>query len=239
VVVPHAFGGVALFARALVGRLPDETALLVVQSNGLSGGEPDTSLDAMAERYALELREAGAPRPVVALGFCMGTSLAVAIAREAPGSFDAIVLVDPGRAAEEDPDPIARFAYEQIPEQHRPSWDEFTVADRDARIELIVDAFTRKGIPSAAATSMATRMYRVWDANAACRPVRDLDVVPEHVSVTVVSDEPEGVRERFGWTRKVEILPMRPRAGERFTDLDLESVAAPLRSLLAAGRRNS
>lgn len=232
VVVPHAFGGVALFARVLVGHLPNDTALLILQSHGLSGGELDTTLPSMANRYVLELRAADPPRPVIALGFCMGYMLAVAMAAQSPDLFDDIVLIDPGLDDPTGDDHVTAFAFEQIPEQYRPAWLVFKEADRDGRISMLAEAFSRKGIGTDAATEMVTTMYRVWEANAACKPLGDIDVIPESVDIVLVTDDATGVRSRLSWTRPVEVVPMAPRRGDRFVDLDLPALAGVVRRLL-------
>ncbi|MFH8991315.1 alpha/beta fold hydrolase [Streptomyces sp. NPDC017940] len=225
VVVPHAFGGVSLFARSLIGRLPRSAALLTLQAHGLSGGAPDTSLPAMAARYVDELDAAGPPRPTVALGFCMGYGIALAMASRAPERFAALVLIDPGPDEPSGDDNVAAFAFDQIPEQHRPPWPMFRAADRATRLAWLAEVFRRKGVGEDAAARIVHGMYRVWEANAGCAPLRDPDVVPEGTRVVVVTEDEAGLRDRLRWTRPVRVEPMRPRRGPRFTDLDLDTVS--------------
>ncbi|MEI5100665.1 alpha/beta hydrolase [Streptomyces sp. PmtG] len=225
VVVPHAFGGVSLFARALVGRLPQSAALLTLQAHGLSGGEPDRSLPDMASRYVEELDAAGPPRPTVALGFCMGYGIALAMASRAPERFASLVLIDPGPDEPSGDDNVAIFAFDQIPEQHRPPWPVFRGADRATRLAWLTDVFRRKGVGEDAAARIVHGMYRVWEANAGCAPLRDADVVPEETRVVLLTEDAEGLRDRLRWTRPVQVEHMRPRRGPRFTDLDLDAVS--------------
>jgi acyl transferase domain-containing protein/thioesterase domain-containing protein len=99
----HGSGGNIATFTPLAAKLMGATRLVGVQANWVSGGEPDTTIDAMAERYCEEIVAALPNGPFRIGGYSLGGVVALEVGRrlQARGlAVDRIVLLDtsaPGR----------------------------------------------------------------------------------------------------------------------------------------------
>ncbi|HEV7499657.1 MAG TPA: SDR family oxidoreductase, partial [Vicinamibacteria bacterium] len=108
-VLVHPIGGHPLFYRDLVDALGPARPVLAFQARGLVDGEPDTTVEAMAERYLAELDRTPSTQGYALAGASFGGLVAFEMARRLRERGDEVALLamidtpGPGRWPEGDP----------------------------------------------------------------------------------------------------------------------------------------
>jgi thioesterase domain-containing protein len=210
----HPAGGDVLAFAALARALGSDRPFYGLQSRGLEGGEPLTSLEEMASAYIEEIRAVQPAGPYLLGGWSLGALIAFEMARQldATGEEAALLAVldsSPSIAGGAEPDDVdilldvASYVEQFWKASLGVTRDELTDLDPAERLDLLADRLQAADLlPPEAGAGRVRRILEVYKANARAVSRYEPAFYPGRVTLfkAAATPLPDG-EEDYGWGR--------------------------------------